>query len=546
MNVLAIIPARGGSKGIPKKNIRLMNGMPLIYYAIDKALKSKLISDVFVSTDSDEIAEIAASYGAKVIMRNKNISLDTTTLDPVIYDATLKAEKEMSISYDYVITMQPTSPLLSLNVLDKGVLYCIKNGYDTVISCVNKPHLSWKKNINGEIVPLYAERKNRQELPPQYFETGAFLITKRECMTENSRIGKKVSVFEMPEEESIDIDTKDDWALTENIMRRKKIVFRADGYKNLGMGHIYNCITMAYNLTEHDVVIVTREDAEIGIKKLKETNLPYYTIKNDLELFDFIRKFRPDIFVNDCLNTESEYVAKLKTMVDRVVSIEDLGSGADVADAVINALYEDKNTHSHIYSGYKYVCLRDEFQLMPANQWSSEVRNILVMFGGTDPLNLNYMLYKIVKDISRKYVNIKFNFITGIGYDNQKNGVISLPEQNIFVYPNVPCVTKFMKEADLAITSQGRTIFELAVMGIPAIVLSQNQRENTHKFAQMENGFLNLGMGEVVEERVVKNTIDWLINTPEIRKNMYNLMVNLDLKSGVRRVRRIILGEQDE
>lgn len=546
MNVLAIIPARGGSKGIPKKNIRLMNGMPLIYYAIDKALKSKLISDVFVSTDSDEIAEIAASYGAKVIMRNKNISSDTTTLDPVIYDATLKAENEKGISYDYVITMQPTSPLLSLNVLDKGLLYCIKNGYDTVISCVNKPHLSWKKNINGEIVPLYAERKNRQELPPQYFETGAFLITKRECMTENSRIGNKVSVFEMPEEESIDIDTKDDWALTENIMRRKKIIFRADGYKNLGMGHIYNCITMAYNLTEHDVVIVTREDAEIGIKKLKETNLPYCTIKNDLELFDFIRKFSPDIFVNDCLNTEYEYVAKLKTMVDRVVSIEDLGSGADVADAVINALYEDKNMHSHIYSGYKYVCLRDEFQLIPANQWSSEVRNVLVMFGGTDPLNLNYMLYKILKDISRKYVNIKFNFITGIGYDNQKNGVISLPEQNIFVYPNVPCVTKFMKEADLAITSQGRTIFELAVMGIPAIVLSQNQRENTHKFAQMENGFLNLGMGEVVEERVVKNTIDWLINTPEIRKNMYNLMVNLDLKSGVRRVRRIILGDQDE
>ena len=546
MNILAIIPARGGSKGIPKKNIRLMNGKPLIYYAIDKALKSKLISDVFVSTDNDEIAEIAASYGAKIIMRNKNISSDTVTLDPVIYDATVKAETEMGISYDYVVTMQPTSPLLSLNVLDKGLFYCIKNGYDTVISCVNKPHLSWKKSTNGEIVPLYDERKNRQELPPQYFETGAFLITKRECMTEISRIGEKVSVFEMPEEESIDIDTKDDWALTENIMRRKKIVFRADGYKELGMGHIYNCITMAYNMTEHDVVIVTREDAEIGIKKLKETNLPYCTIKNDSDLFDFIRKFRPDIFVNDCLNTESEYVAKLKTMVDRVVSIEDLGSGADIADAVINALYEDENIHSHIYSGYKYVCLRDEFQLIPANQWSSEVRNVLVMFGGTDPLNLNYMLYKIVKDISRKYVDIKFNFITGICYDNQKNGVISLPEQNIFVYPNVPCVTKFMKEADLAITSQGRTIFELAVMGIPAIVLSQNQRENTHKFAQMENGFLNLGMGEVVEERVVKNTIDWLINTPEIRKNMYNLMVSLDLKSGVRRVRRIILGEQDE
>ena len=168
------------------------------------------------------------------------------------------------------------------------------------------------------------------------------------------------------------------------------------------------------------------------------------------------------------------------------------------------------------------------------------------MFGGTDPANLNKMLYKIVEKISDKYVGINFSFITGIGYDNEGNGVISQPEKNIYVYPNVPNVTKFMKDADLAITSQGRTIFELAAMGIPAIVLSQNKRENTHKFAQMENGFLNLGMGSIVDERVVENTVDWLINTPEIRRNMYDLMTSLDLRSGVKRVVKIILGDQDE
>lgn len=545
MQILAVIPARGGSKGIPRKNIRLLNGKPLISYAIQNALNSKFITHVFVSTDSEEIAEISRQYGARVIMRGEELSSDMVTLDPVIFDGMLKAESTEKTAFDYVITMQPTSPLLSVETLDKGIAYCIEGGYDTVISSVNKPHLSWGIN-EGHVFPMYKERKNRQELPAQFFETGAFVIAKRNAVTRNSRIGQNVSVFEMPESESIDIDSKEDWVLAESILRRKKIILRADGHKRLGMGHIYNCITMAYNLIAHDIVIVTKMDADIGLRKIKETNLPYHVIKDDEDLFNFIGEFKPDIFVNDCLNSNRDYIVKLKSKVDRVVSIEDLGTGAEEADAVINALYDDEKSASNTYSGYKYVCLRDEFLLSAPNKWSSDVRNVLIMFGGTDPANLNKMLYKIVEKISDKYGGINFSFITGIGYDNEGNGVISQPEKNIYVYPNVPNVTKFMKDADLAITSQGRTIFELAAMGIPAIVLSQNKRENTHKFAQMENGFLNLGMGSIVDERVVENTVDWLINTPEIRRNMYDLMTSLDLRSGVKRVVKIILGDQDE
>lgn len=546
MRVLAIIPARGGSKGIPKKNIRLMNGKPLISYAIKNALGSKYITDVYVTTDSEEIAEVAKRYGASIVMRDAELSADAVTLDPVIYDALQRIEGMEAVKFDYVITMQPTSPLLSINTLDDGIKFSFEGQWDTVISSVNRPHLAWGKH-DGIVYPLYAERKNRQELPPQFFETGAFLISKRSVVNEHTRIGEKVSVYEMPEQESIDIDSKDDWVLAESIMRRKKIIFRADGYKELGMGHIYNCITMAYNLIEHDVIIVTKSDAEIGLKKIYATNIPCHLIKDDSELFEFIDEFRPDIFVNDCLDSDRDYILKLKAKVPRVVTIEDLGTGVDEADAVINALYdEDEQRAAHVYSGYQYVCLRDEFQLEQANKWSQEVHNVLFMFGGTDPANLNVILYRIVEKISDKYQGIKFNFITGIGYDNEGNGVVSQPAKNIYVYPNVPYVTKYMKTADLAITSQGRTVFELAVMGVPSIVLSQNSREKTHRFAQMENGFLNLGLGEKVNANVLENTLDWLIDTPEIRKNMYDLMTRLDLKSGMKRVRKIILGDQDE
>lgn len=544
MQILAVIPARGGSKGIPKKNIRLMYGKPLISYSINNAKNSHYITDVFVTTDSDEIAEVAEEYGAEVIKRDESLSSDLVTLDPVIYHAKNCAEKIKNKKYDVVVTLQPTSPLLKVATLDNAIEYFIKGNFDTVISVINKPHLSWGEKEN-KIVPLYKERKNRQELPPQYFETGAFLIAKSDAVKINTRIGENVSVFEVPEEESIDIDDKNDWLLTENIMKRKKIIFRVEGYKELGLGHIYNCITLAFSMIEHDTLLVISEKSIEGIEKIRETNLPYKIIKNDRDIDKIIKDFKPDIWVNDCLNTTKEYIESLKSKIKRVVTIEDLGSGIEVADAVINALYDSVN-NKHVYSGYKYVCLRDEFQAEQPVKFSEKVKNVLIMFGGTDPANLNKMLYNSILKFSEKYKDIKFNFITGIGYDNEKNGVITLEDKNIYVYPNVPRVTKYMKHADLAITSQGRTIFELAAMGVPSIVLSQNKREQTHLFARLEHGFLNLGIGKEVDQDLLENTLDWLINTKAIRKNMYDLMLSYQLKEGLQRVKNIITGDNDD
>ena len=544
MQILAVIPARGGSKGIPKKNIRLMYGKPLISYSINNAKNSHYITDVFVTTDSDEIAEVAEEYGAEVIKRDESLSSDLVTLDPVIYHAKNCVEKIKNKKYDVVVTLQPTSPLLKVATLDNAIEYFIKGNFDTVISVINKPHLSWGEKEN-KIVPLYKERKNRQELPPQYFETGAFLIAKSDAVKINTRIGENVSVFEVPEEESIDIDDKNDWLLTENIMKRKKIIFRVEGYKELGLGHIYNCITLAFSMIEHDILLVISEKSIEGIEKIRETNLPYKIIKNDRDIDKIIKDFKPDIWVNDCLNTTKEYIESLKSKIKRVVTIEDLGSGIEVADAVINALYDSVN-NKHVYSGYKYVCLRDEFQAEQPVKFTEKVKNVLIMFGGTDPANLNKMLYNSILKFSEKYKDIKFNFITGIGYDNEKNGVITLEDKNIYVYPNVPRVTKYMKHADLAITSQGRTIFELAAMGVPSIVLSQNKREQTHLFARLEHGFLNLGIGKEVDQDLLENTLDWLINTKAIRKNMYDLMLSYQLKEGLQRVKNIIIGDNDD
>lgn len=544
MKILALIPARGGSKGIPKKNLRLMNGKPLIAYVIECAKKSKYISDVFVTTDSKEIEEVSKGYGAEVIKRDEELSSDLVTLDPVIYHAMLRAEKETGKVYDAVITLQPTSPLLNVKTLDCAIEYFISENLDTIISVVNKPHLAWGIK-DSAIVPLYSVRKNRQELPPQYLETGAFVISKSNVVLPQSRIGDKVSVYEISEVESIDIDDRNDWLLAESLLRRMKIIFRVEGHLALGLGHVYNCLTLAYNMMEHDVLLVISKNSREGIEKIKESNLPYRIIESESEINNLIDEFKPDIWVNDCLNTDREYIRHLKSMVSRVVSIEDLGSGIEEADAVINALYDDIKKQN-VYSGWKYVCLRDEFQIEKPNIFNQEVNKVLIMFGGTDPANLNKTLYEIILKIADKYKNIKFEFITGLGYKNKENGVVTRTDKNIFVYPNVPRVTKYMRQADLAITSQGRTIFELAAMRIPSIVLSQNEREQTHFFAQMENGFLNLGVGTKVDSVLIENTLEWLVSTAVVRKNMYKIMGKYDLHKGLKRVKNIILGEDYE
>jgi CMP-N-acetylneuraminic acid synthetase/spore coat polysaccharide biosynthesis predicted glycosyltransferase SpsG len=543
MRILAVIPARGGSKGIPRKNVRLMNGKPLIYYSIENAKRCTSITDIVVTTDDDEICNVIEPFHVNIIHREKKLAMDNTTLDPVVYDAIVQMENRENIKYDAVVTLQATSPLLKLSTLEKAIENFLLEDVDTYISAVNKVHLAWGKN-DDSFLPLYEKRLNRQQLPPRYEETGAFLISKRHCINENTRIGNKISIFEMDEKEAIDIDNYHDWILCEHELKKKKILFRADGYKKIGMGHIYHCLTLAYSLTGHDILFVTNENYKEGLIKIQNSFMPYRTIQNDGEFFQIIEQEKPDIIVHDCLNTHREYMMHIKSLGPRLVTIEDLGEGAQIADAAINALYENVKKTPNVYSGEKYICLRDEFMNASPKKFSSQVKEVLVLFGGTDPCNLTDKVYRLAKRSHDIYPEIKFTFITGLGYDVSKNHIVTLEDKNITVIHNTNYISQYMKNADLAFTSQGRTVYELAFLGVPAIVMAQNERETLHTFAQMKNGFLNLGLGSKVLDETLQNTFDWIVNVPQIREEMSKHMLAYDLKSGIERVKKIILGEE--
>lgn len=545
MRILVVIPARGKSKGIPKKNIRLMNGLPLIAYSIKIALslKEKYDADIVVDTEDSEIAEIAAQYDAEIVMRPNELAGDDVTLDPVIYHALTNCEERKQLEYDIVITMQATSPTLKENTLKKAIEEFILGQSDTMISSINDSFLSWQYE-DGKLVPGYKERVNRQQLPACYRETGGFLISRRSCVTEKGRIGDNITVFELENEEAIDIDTAYDWKLCEAILNSKRIILRADGEENIGMGHIYRCLSIAYCLTGHDILFVTQKSCLLGIEKIQETFFPVKLINDNEEIYSIVEAFQADIVVNDILDTEIEYMRKLRSKVSRIVNFEDRGEGVVYADCVINALYPE-NGNRKIYSGFKYFFIRDEFLTAVPKKFSQEVKNIVVLFGGSDPSDLTRKTYGILQEIADAHPELEFHIITGFGY-KYKNEVTDDKGRRIYVHNNVQRVSKYLSEADLALTSQGRTIYELACMGVPSIVLAQNQRELGHIFASIANGFVNLGIGQEQENETIRTTIEWLLRTPSVRKEMRELLLEKDFRQGRERVIRLILGEKDE
>ncbi|MDE4907328.1 hypothetical protein L0665_01665 [Methanogenium marinum] len=547
--MVAIIPARGGSKGIPRKNIRLLANKPLIGYAIETALRSKYIDDVVVTTDDDEIAEISRLFGAQVIIRPKELAEDEVPLDPVIYHALTSIEDENNQQFEFVATIQPTSPLLSTLTLDTMIDLMYREQYDTILSVKAEPHLFWIKS-GEQFVPLYKERKNRQYLDPIYQETGAVVISRRGVVSEKSRIGSSFTIFEVSRNEGIDIDTYQDWESAENILHRKNIVYIVDGDYDTGLGHIYRALTLANRLVfRHNIIFLMNRTKELGIQKVHEFLYPVKTYSDDDEMFSILDETKPDIIINDILDTEPAYIQNLRNKGYFVVNFEDLGEGAEYANIVINALYENSYPPDNHYYGYKYECLRDEFYIFPTKKPVPDVNNILITFGGTDPNDLTSRTLHALENLDLTAIAI--NVILGKGYQPKEKLYAYVSELRkkgfrVDVKENVRLMAKEMGEADIVLTSNGRTIYEVASVGTPCISISQNEREVRHLFVHNSHGPLSLGLAYTVSVDDIATAIKRLIDDYPLRQEMNKKLLKFDLKGNLGRVLSLILNSHEE
>lgn len=226
---IGLITARGGSKSIPRKNVKLLAGKPLIAYTIEAGLQAQSLDRLIISTDDEEIAKLARRYGAEVpFLRPKELAADDTLTLPVVQHAVRWLEENEEAEIDVVVTLQPTSPLRRAEHIDLAVKKLLDTNADSVVSvCLAEHSLYWMKRLEGDRVfpflPDAPEYTRRQDLPPVYRLNGAVYVTRRDVLMEQGRVlGKDTRAIVMDWESSIDIDTMLDLKLAELILQERQ------------------------------------------------------------------------------------------------------------------------------------------------------------------------------------------------------------------------------------------------------------------------------------------------------------------------------------
>ncbi len=530
MKIAAIIPARAGSRGIPNKNIRIINGHPMIYYSIRNALDSEYITDVIVTTDSHQVRIIAQQMGAKVHWRSPELCTDAVTLDAVIADAIPE-----DVAWDYIVTMQPTSPTLQVSTLDRAIRYAMDNDLDTLISAINKPHLTWGEK-DGKKVPNYAQRLNRQYLPPCYAETGAFVISKASAVTPQTRIGEKVDVYEVSENEAQDVDSFDDLRSVAATLSQKSVAIYVNGNNKRGMGHIYRALEIADEFyLKPDIFYDVNQTDRSVFGDTKHNLIP---VNGIAELFEVCREKQYDIFINDILATSIDYMIGLRSVLPnaKLVNFEDDGEGVLKADLVFNALYHDAPL-PHIKAGEKYYISGKTFMFYQPIHIRPQVEKVFICFGGADPQNYSDRILQMIQ--KPEYSAYQFVVVLGRAKKNAQELMAYNRYDNIQVLYNVENMPELMSGCDVAVTSRGRTGYELAMLGIPSIAMAQNRLEEKHGFVCNENGFTYIGLNP--DDAIIESNLKMYLHlSTEARQKFQDKLLSHDLRSGRKRVMSLI------
>lgn len=225
---VAFIPVRGGSKSIPLKNIKPINGKPLVYWTVKAACECKDIDIVYVATDSDAIKEKIEEFKheydcfskIQVIDRSAESASDTASTESAMLEFAEKYE------FDNIVLVQATSPLIKSSDLDRGFDLFLEEGTDSVLSAVRQKRFNWKVNSDGTAEPSNYDvfnRPRRQEFDGYLVENGAFYITsKQDLLASKNRVSGKIKIVEMDEATYFEIDEPSDWIIIEALMKREQ------------------------------------------------------------------------------------------------------------------------------------------------------------------------------------------------------------------------------------------------------------------------------------------------------------------------------------
>ena len=528
-----VIPAVKKNVAFPDDLVKKLSGTSLIQRAIDIAAQAFSVSRTYVLTDSEEI---------DLICRRNNVTClydRALRLDPENYLGSIRPYiLPLAGDWQDIMILSPYVPLIKANELREAYRHYHDRGAELLVPVnrdLHRPYAPWKREVHHMLYDV-AETELATELR-------AFSIFKSRLLEEPA--GYLVEPVAYPlSGRMIEVRGYEDWWLCEKLLNRRRIVFRVIGHRMVGMGHIYRCLALAHEITDHEIRFVC--DTHSGVAANKLAGYDYWLgVYEPDEIEDAIISLEPDLVINDMLDTSREYVRRLRDGGIRVVNLEDLGTGAVEADLTINDLFDEPLFEGgNILWGNYWFFVRDEFSDARPHRFKKKVSRLLIAFGGTDPGDLTRKILRAVLPYCALQ-GVAVDVVTGEGYghiEELEREVAAIRDAEVTYTYATGIISDIMERTEIAICSNGRTVYELAHMNIPAIVLSHNSREKTHCFACDENGFVPQGMYEGEgSDRAVSEALKRLVEDTGYRRRLFAKQQHIDFARNKGKVVRRIL-----
>lgn len=480
--LMAVVPARGASRGIPRKALQPLAGKPLLLHAIDTVRHAGIADRIIVSTEDAEIAAFCRLRGVEVIDRPAELAADDVTLGQVLRHAA----EETGWDGD-ILMLQPTCPLISPETIRRFVQQYHAQPHTMCVAASVDPHLFWQNGL-----PL-TERVNRQWLTAGNAvlrETGMRIGPA--AFWRGELTSTTTAPLLIPPDEALDIDTPADLAEAARRFTRGKIEFQVTVGTQVGSGHFWRALRLTEALTGHAVRWSFLTVPPTWATRILDDRGVRWRLGCDIDIW-------PDMIIMDRLDTAVETVCAARQHGAGVVTFEDDGPGARHADLVINE-----------FERPEFAVLRPEFSCIPERPIPEKGSRALVCFGGTDPTGLNQR----VASLLAYGLDAEVRVIVGPGAKTPTGAPFTAGRATVVKDAHM---AEQMCWADLMITGQGRTVAEAVACGTPVVSLAQNERESRH--AKIP-GVLYLGLHAAVSDEALLRTVSRLLDSHQLRAEM--------------------------
>jgi spore coat polysaccharide biosynthesis predicted glycosyltransferase SpsG/CMP-N-acetylneuraminic acid synthetase len=528
LRVVAIVPARGGTDPVPYLNIKRLGDGPLLAHTLAAARGSAYVDRVVVSTDDERVAAVARAHGGEVpFLRPRELAADRPSLMPVVAHA-VHALEEAGERIDVVVVLQATTPFRDASAVDAAIERLLAGGFDTVVSVTEDRTLNWRAE-QGVLVPLFAREGRREEQVPIYKENGAVVALRRAVVESPVRFGDKVGWLVLDKRAGFTVHDLEDFWMAERLLRQPRVLFRVDGSASVGMGHVFRSLAIAEALralSRADIAFLMSADHTEGLVTVSRAGYAVRVVgdRKQETWLEHIRDFAPAILINDMPAVDRAYLTALShlgaTTVNLVDTIDDLETTEHYAQVIVSVMNQDRETPEGFYGGPAYAILREHFRGR-AKEVRDEPRLVLLSFGGSDPQGLTLKAARALQSLE---ASVEVVAVAGPAFSFRREFEAlsaALPRRVPLINEAGGHIAELMLEADVMVGSGGMSVYEIAALGTPGIILGQNAREDRRMRDFAAHGTVEyLGLGTEVAEAEISSAVAALLADAGRRRAM--------------------------